>query len=441
MRIVALEATNVKALRAVAIIPNGNVIQLAGENGAGKSSVLDAICFALGGKKLLPSQPVRRGQVSAVVHLDLGTVKVTRKFAADGSTSVSVEAESGAVFRSPQTLLDSLFGQLTFDPLRFALAEPKQQLETLRGLVKLDVDIDALDGQHARDYELRREWNRKVASLKDRVLTLAGGLEDVPIERVDIDSLTAEIEQASARNAAVTDRRMQMAQIIRQMDAVDADGEATAREIERLNAKLNRLKADKSALAAHHEELRAVDSTAAMVDVSDLRAQINEGMKRNTLADAHERHRKAHAVACDELTQAEAQSDRLTAAMEERTALRTQVIASAKMPIDGLGFGDGEVLYKGLPFDQASQGERIRVSFAVAVAMSPKLRVALIRDGSLLDGKNLALIEQLANEGDFQVWVERVGNNQNVGILIEDGQVAAIDGTRIESPDEVGATQ
>jgi hypothetical protein len=57
----------------------------------------------------------------------------------------------------------------------------------------------------------------------------------------------------------------------------------------------------------------------------------------------------------------------------------------------------------------------------MALAMNPDLRVILIRDGSLLDAENLAVIEEMAAERDAQIWIERVSDDRSVGIVIEDG--------------------
>ena len=60
------------------------------------------------------------------------------------------------------------------------------------------------------------------------------------------------------------------------------------------------------------------------------------------------------------------------------------------MPVEGLGFGAGIVTFNGLPFDQASTAEQLRVSVAIAMAANPKLRVLRIKHGNDLDADNLA---------------------------------------------------
>ena len=93
------------------------------------------------------------------------------------------------------------------------------------------------------------------------------------------------------------------------------------------------------------------------------------------------------------------------------------------MPVPGLGFDDTGVTLAGLPFNQTGQAEQIGASAAIAAALNPKLRVMLIRDGSLLDRHSLAILAEMAEAHDMQVWLERVTDGQPVGIVIEDGEI------------------
>jgi hypothetical protein len=104
-------------------------------------------------------------------------------------------------------------------------------------------------------------------------------------------------------------------------------------------------------------------------------------------------------------------------------AKRDASLAAAKFPVDGLGFTDDGVTFKGVPFGQASSAEQITVSLAMAMALNPKLRVIRILDGSLLDPDSMQTIAAMAGENDYQVWVERVSDTSGVGVVIEDGEV------------------
>jgi len=65
MKINSLEVENIKRVKAVVIQPTENGLTiLGGNNNQGKTSVLDAIAWGLGGNKYKPSNPQREGSVT-----------------------------------------------------------------------------------------------------------------------------------------------------------------------------------------------------------------------------------------------------------------------------------------------------------------------------------------------------------------------------------------
>src|SRR4051794_36946621 len=118
MKIIELCAENVKRLKVVQIKPDGNLVEITGKNGQGKTSVLDAIWWALAGKANIQSAPIPKGEAEARIRLALGEIKVSRTFrqrdGAEPTTTIIVENADGARFPSPQALLDGLLGELAF---------------------------------------------------------------------------------------------------------------------------------------------------------------------------------------------------------------------------------------------------------------------------------------------------------------------------------------
>lgn len=99
------------------------------------------------------------------------------------------------------------------------------------------------------------------------------------------------------------------------------------------------------------------------------------------------------------------------------------MLEEASFPVVGLGFDEDGVTFEGVPLDQASQAQRVRVSVAMGIAMNPELRVLLVRDASLLDDESMGMIAQMAEDADAQLWLERVGDGDAGAIIIEDGAV------------------
>lgn len=423
MKIIQFTAENIKKLRAVSIRPDGALVQITGANGQGKSSVLDAIYMALAGAKAIPGKPVRDGEDKAMVRLDLGDIVVTRRFTAAGGTSLTVEAENGAKFPSPQRMLDDLLGSLTFDPLAFSRMEPRRQLETLRGLVQIEEDIDALDAANARDYAERTDLNRSAKEAKARADGIAVP-DDLPAQPVDVDALLAQLAGAADEAALIEKRRAGRAEAERQARTLEENARHFDGEIERLREELEtaiRKRDNSQAQAADlRAKLAAAEPLPSPPDTAALRQQIEEGRRVNAMIEARGRRQ----MELEEAEQLSRMADALTQRMEERTRTREAAIANAAMPVPGLGFAADGVTFNGLPLDQASSAEQLRVSVAIAMAANPKLRVLRIKDGSLLDERSLAMVGEMADSGGYQVWIERVDTSGRVGIVMEDGAVA-----------------
>lgn len=423
MKIIRFEAENIKKLKLVRITPEGNVIEITGPNGSGKSSVLDSIFYCLGGAKDIPTTPIRKGALKAHVTLDLEEMTVTRKFTQGGGGSLIVEAKDGTRFSSPQKLLDTLLASLTFDPLSFTRMDAKSQLEQLRGMVHLDIDIDQIDRENAADFEKRTEINRRIKSLEPQAAAITFD-DDTPDEPVDETSLLSEMETAANHNGAIERAKNKRQALAEAIGALKEHANALREQATQL-----RIQAEECDASAEEDDGRIADVQVELdaitlpdpVDTAELREMIQGARSINE----HVQRKRAKAKIVAEISSARVDHDKLSRAMDRRLEQKQEAISNAKMPITGLSFGEGEVLYRGFPFNQASGAEQLRISTAVAMAANPKLRVLRIQDGSLLDEKSMKLLEDLASANDYQVWIERVDSSGKVGIVMEDGEVKA----------------
>ncbi len=410
MKIIELRAENVKRLKAVEIKPDGTLQVIGGKNAQGKSSVLDAIWLALGGGKASKETvlPIRDGEQRASVRLDMGELIVTRSWTAKG-TSLKVENAEGAVFKSPQSMLDGLVGSMSFDPLEFTRLSAKDQREALLGLVDLGIDLDELARQRNEIFAERSEVGRRGKAIGD--VQVDDDLTD--IER-SAQELIARIREAENQN--------------RQADDAMSVYEAATREIEVAEARVDELRqqlseAEGSLYAASQRaemNLKAAQSFVK-VDVSPLEDELEGVEELNQRIRANNAARKQAEHKADLRTDYELLTEKIRK-LDERKA---SALAAATFPVEGLGFDDTGVTYQGVPFSQASSAEQIRVSVAMAMAMNPKLRVLRIKDGSLLDAETLEALRAQVEENDFQLWLERVGNADEGAVIIDDGQVQA----------------
>lgn len=439
MKVLKLEADNFKNLKAVEITPDGQMVVVGGKNEQGKSSVMDAIWVALKGRSVAPPKPIRNGEEECRIAVDLGELRVVRKFTAKpGGTytdSVKVENDAGLRYGQPQQVLDALLGTIGFDPFDFTRQKPEKQAETLLQMVPLSVDLDELAEADASDYSKRRDVNRDALQVKAQFEAIPR--EEVPEGAPDREALVAKLSAAAETNGAIERERMRREnaglELGRRVESVERgrDHANSLREqARRLIEEADGLDKDSAERAAAIEKdraaLEALPDLDEPVDAEAVRRELSEAEASLATIERQSR-RRALEARYRELT---AESEGYTAAMERREEDRRKALSEAVMPIEGLAFaidekGKAAVMLNGVPFEQASTAAKLKASTAIAMAANPELRILRISDGSLLDEDSIALLRGMAEADDFQLWVEVVGEGSNVGIVMENGEVRA----------------
>lgn len=415
LTIVSLEVSNVKRIRAVTIRPEGSVVILGGQNEQGKTSVLDAIEFALGGAKSLPSDPIRHGAAKAYVVADLGELVVERVITKSG-TNLTVRNREGVKQTSPQAILDKLCSRIAFDPLDFLREEPAKQNEILRRLVGLDF-TESNERREAL-YASRTRINRDAKStrMQSEALVVPPGTPDEPVNLAEV---LAEIRQAHAAREQVNGRERLIVEAQRSLErALQAMGEAedAARKAE---ARLIQTRVAKRAAQTAVDDLANAPPPTPAPDVRELEAKVAnaESVNRNV-----ERKKRRDGLEAD-ANRLDAQANELTAQIEQIDEEQRGQLAAVAYPVKGLALGDSGPTFDGVPLDQASGAQRIRISVAIGLALNPRLRVLLVRDASLLDESSLRMVAEMAEKAGAQVWLERVGSGDPGAVIIQDGQV------------------
>lgn len=410
MSIVRFEAENFKRIIAASMTLNGSTVVIGGKNGAGKSSVLDAIEAAFGGKRRAPAEPIRRGAETAYVVVETDTFTVTRRWTAK-STSLEVTAKDGAKYSSPQKMLDELVDSLSFDPLEFTRRDRREQAAILRALVALDF-TDA-DAKRKEAFDERTSFNREAKRLQGAIEKMPALDESAPETEVSVVDLAAEIERRRLVNVANEAKRQKLNNLRADATLCRADIKAAEEQLAEMQAKLQVLNGTGIALKAETENL--VDE-----DLDEITKQILHAETTNATVRANASRLQLEA----ELSGAIDRSEDRTTYIAEIDQVKADASAKAKYPIEGLAVTDDGVTLDGLPFEQASQAQQLQASVAIGLALNPGFGVLLIRDGSLLDEDSLRMVDEMAEAAEAQLWIERVSTGQEVTVVIEDGTVA-----------------
>jgi DNA repair exonuclease SbcCD ATPase subunit len=433
VKITAYEVTAFKRIEHVRIEPGDRaLLVIAGNNGHGKSSLLDGLTAAFGGARQTDAQPVRHGSDAAeiVVELDDGALVIRRRIRPDGQQQLEVYDESGKR-RSPQAVLDTLMGARFLDPLAFRRLSPREQRDALLSCTSFPpgFSLARWEAERARVYDERRDLGR---GRKQAEAELAGMAEpSEPEPGVEVDALVQRLEEINTELRERTDNRDQIAAIDREAEALDLD---EARQLAIIEAAQQRLAAIEAARDEQREAREQAQAFATACPIAETEAEI--ALVKAELSAVGETNRRATEQAAarrrweDACARAEAAREAHEDAERRLEVLELQkadALAKAETPLDEVDFDGDHVLLNGVPFQQASDAEQLRASLGIAMAMSPRVKDIWVKDGSLLDADSLELVREAADARGYRVWLERVGEGDAGALVIRDGGLVGAD--------------
>ncbi len=430
MHILNLLVENYKRIKFVEIARKGRLTAITGKNGQGKTSTLDSIWSALAGKRGFPDQPVRKGAHKARIRLELDDLVVTRVITPAGTNSLVVETRKGVQMASPQAILDELIGERTADPQAWVRMKPKEQAEMLRKLANVDYDFDGANAANAADYEERLQIGRDVKRLEGAIgaITVQTGL---PKERVDEAPILEKLNGASAINQKALLAKEQRDQLMKNSEAAFAAAANNAKtatalrqQIDELQEQLKKAEDQQAGLDRDAEIIYQVFSEApvgGLVDVTALTQELQQAQLINREIDKRARREELETQLRDQRHKVED----LSRAMDRRLEEKMSALSRATLPVPGLTVDEEQVLFEGIPVAQLGEGEQIRIGARILMAQNPKLRVIFIPHGEALDDDSLDILAEMAEQNDFDIWIAKVDSSGKVGVVIEDGMVAA----------------
>lgn len=417
MVIKSMRVTNIKKLKDCLFVPpeDASICVLAGKNDQGKSTSLDCVAYALGGATLICDEPIRRGESTASVKVDLGSIVVTRKWTKKGSRLEVVDKSVGCEpVPQPQGLLDRLVGTgMLFDPLAFSRMPPREQARVLAELLK--IDFVAADTARVSAVEERTAARREQKAAQEKAEKLGETITDFSAREVSISDLVSLIQAGTLKNQHRAGLKQTVEDAEKAIQAADEKVRRLQQEIEEATAALRVRETEK-------EEATRLFGAAPEFDVSGLQTQLASAETRN--AEARRVCDYNTLVASVEIASKEAEA--ADTKVLKIDSWKKRQLVEAPFPIPGLAFAeDGSgVLLNDLPFEQAGDAAKVKVGVAMGLAMSKEVKVLLIRDGSLLDEDSMAAIEAMAAEAGAQIWVERVGMDGPATWVIEQGEIA-----------------
>lgn len=399
-KITSLELENIKRIKAVQITPTASGLTIVGgKNNQGKTSVLDAIMWILGGDRYRPSEPHRDGSVTppyGKITLSNGLV-VERK---GKNSDLKVIDPSGN--RAGQQLLNEFISQFALDLPKFMNGNNKEKANTLLQVIGVGDKLYELDQKEKELYNQRRTIGQ-IGDQKKKYAAELPVFPEAPSELISASELIHQQQEILARNGENQKKRNQLAEL-------EAHSSQLQKQIDQLVMEQARVKKDLE---------------IARMDAADLRDESTAELEKN-ISDIEEINRKVRVNLDKEKAETEAQEylqkyDEFSVLLEEVRSERTDLLKGSNLPLEGLSVEDGELTYKGFKWDNLSGADQMKVGVAIVRKLNPKCGFVLLDKLEQMDMDTLNEFGAWLQQENLQVIATRVSTGDECSIIIEDG--------------------
>lgn len=411
IKINTLELENVKRIKAVRLEPTQNGLTIVGgRNGQGKTSVLDAIAWALGGNKKKPSQANREESVNnpyLKIILNNGLI-VERK---GKNSDLTVTDPDGQKYG--QKLLDSFVEELAIDLPKFMESSNKEKADTLLQIIGVGDQLNLLEKKERDLYNERHALGQNVTRKQKYAEELIRH-DEAPDELISVSELIQQQQAILAQNGENQRKRERASQL--QYQATQQ-----AEQIQQLKTQLEALE------SSYQETLADLDiaqkSTQDLVDQSTEELEVN--IQNIELINNKVRDNQSKAQAEQEYRDMKNEYDVMTDKIDEVRQEKMELLNSKELPLPELSVEDGELVYKGQKWDNMSGSEQLRVSTAIVRKLKPECGFVLIDKLEQMDLETLNEFGDWLEQEGLQAIAARVTTGEEATIIIEDGEVVS----------------
>lgn len=418
--ITALEAENVKRIKAVALTPAPTGLTLVGgNNNQGKTSVLDALAWALGGEKFRPSAAVRDGAI-APAHLKVtlsNGVVVERK---GKNSTLTVTDPTGR--RSGQQLLNAFVEPLALDLPRFMEASDKEKADILLRIIGIGSEL------HVRDLEIKslydkRTFTGQLAQQKKHFAEELISYPDAPEEPVSASELIRRQQEILARNGENQRQRQNLDRLedkARTLADRRVQLEQTLAQLVKEQAEVNESLYTARKSTENLQDESTAELEASIRGIEETNRKVRANLEKARAEDEANRYAEDYA--------------KLTEAITQKRADRMALLNGADLPLPGLGVEDGALTYHGKRWRDMSGSDQLRVAAAIVRRLNPDCGFVLLDKLEQMDLDTLAEFGRWLEAEHLQAIATRVSTGSECQIIIEDGMVRGAELPAVAAP-------
>lgn len=428
VKIASLELENVKRIHAVELEPaQDGLTVIGGKNAQGKTSVLDALAWALGGDKMKPADPNRKGGATpARLRVELSNGIVVERKGKNGSLHVTDTTGK----KAGQQLLNDFISQLALNIPRFMNGTDADKATALLQTLGIDAELAKIDGSIRATFQDRQLVGRDAKAKRAHAEKLPHH-EDAPTEPVSAAELIQEQQAILARNGEKLKAKQDAEDTAKKAEFARSTAYAATSRVADLEQQLKDARAElarrtKEAEEAEEKAKVLAQSTAELVLEST--EEIESSIANIETINNKVRDNQAKAEADAEAIRVEQEYDGLTQKLEDLRAKRRGLLDGAPLPLPDLSIDDeGALTYKDYTWGDMSGAEQLVVATAIVRATKPECGFVLVDKLEQFDTDELAKFGEWAKGEGLQIIGTRVATDDSCTVVIVDGRIEGQD--------------
>ncbi len=421
-RIVELNISNIKRIKAVNITPKNDLVIIEGDNANGKTSIMDSISYLIGGKRLIPEEPIRKGEKKGYAEAFFGDFQVSRTWTNPYTSYLKIKTKDGMEPKNPQTFLNEKIGSFSLEVAELVNMDKDERVRVFKRITGLN--LDDLSEKRERTMEVRKDKNKDLARLEAELKNYSD-LPDIE-EGLNFDELQEDRRKKELDNVAYREKEVAVEDLIGGREilqgVIEEDkGEIVEHQESIAELELHIKKTIQDSAKEDTEIITEKKELELMVytDLTEIDAKIKKSVEQIELKGKRDRKKEID----KEIVTTSEKIDKYNGVLDTIKDEKTKRIKESEIPVEGVEFDGESIRYKGVEFKECSTAEQIEISIAIGIKENPKIRIILIRDGSAIGKAAKERIRELAKENNFQIWVERVAETKGNEIFIEDGEI------------------
>lgn len=455
---------------------DGKSVEIVGGNGVGKTSIIDAIRYALtnqSGRDYI----LRRGETEGEILIETDTgLYINRKKRVNQTDYKSIK-DGGKDVPSPESVLKQLFTPLQLDPVAFTQMTKQEQNRQILDLIDYEWDLNTIkewfgelpekvnyqqnilqvlneiQADNGAYYQARQDTNRDVrnksAFISDIVKDIPENYQAEKWESYELGEIYRKIEKIKNHNNLIERAKVFKDSYDNKIRGYEAEKEISvsteekiiASERENLLSSIERMKAEiksaedkltalgdklsdkvKIAEAQFNEKKAKLDGDMQTaneyiekqpIDVKPLETEVEEAEKMKKHLNEYRRMKEMQ-IELDELVQ---HSEKLTEKIELARSLPGEILKTATIPIDGFTVENGIPLIDGLPVSNLSEGEQLSLCVDVALSKPNNLQIILIDGAEKLSEKNRLKLYEKCKEKGLQFIATRTTDSDEMEVI------------------------